>query len=142
MRNQAEPSKEGIISLVVMMILIILVVALSGPIYRMLSGEGKGTEYTSAQEGYGGEVLVTLKVRDGKVYSLMAEGTLETPGIGGKAITHYNETTFADLSDAYIDEVSTKLDAVSGATYTSGAVAAGYQAVIEEAQEDLRKNSQ
>jgi len=134
MRDQAEPSKEGIISLIVMMVLIILVVALSGPIYRALSGKEKGTEYTSSQEGYGGEVLVTLEVRDGKVYSLTAEGAGETPAIGGKAITQYNETVFSELSDAYIDEVSTKLDAVSGATYTSGAVAAGFQEVIEKAQ--------
>lgn len=39
-----------------------------------------------------------------------------------------------ELSDAYIDEVSTHLDAVSGATLTSGAVAAGFQEVVEQAQ--------
>ncbi|MCI9307500.1 MAG: FMN-binding protein, partial [Lachnospiraceae bacterium] len=41
---------------------------------------------------------------------------------------------FSELSDAYIDEVSTHLDAVSGATLTSGAVAAGFQEVVEQAQ--------
>ncbi|MCI8598728.1 MAG: FMN-binding protein [Lachnospiraceae bacterium] len=142
MAIQAEPNKNGIISLVAMMILIILVVALSEPIYRALSKDTKaGTTYTSTQQGYGGEVIVRLTVEDGQVVSLIAEGNSETPTVGQKAVSKYNETTFSELSDAYIDEVSTHLDAVSGATITSAAVAAGFQAVIEEAQEAEKGNS-
>ena len=134
MAMYTEPSKKGILSLIVMMLLIILVVALSEPIYRALSGGG-GTAYTSVQQGYGGEVTVTLTVKDGKVDRLSAQGTSETPGLGGKAITQFNETAFADLSGTPIGEVQTQLDAVSGATVTSGAVAAGFREVLEQAQQ-------
>lgn len=134
MDQQAEPSKNGIISLVVMILLIILVVALSGPIYRALSGNGGAIAYTSVQQGYGGEVKVTLSVKDGKIDALTAEGNTETPGIGQKAISQYNETIFAGLLKKQVAEADTGLDAISGATYTSQAVIAGYQDVMEQAQ--------
>ena len=77
---------------------------------------------------------MTLTVEDERIESLTVQGDSETPAIGQKAAAQYNETIFAELSDAYIDEVSTHLDAVSGATITSGAVAAGFQEVVEKAQ--------
>jgi len=134
MAAYTEPNKNGIISLVVMMLLIIAVVALSGPIYQALSGGGGGMAYTSVQSGYGGDVTVTLAVKDGKVKSLTAEGPSETPGWGGKAITQYNETTFAELAGQPVTEIEQPLDAISGATITSGAVDAGYQDVLEQAK--------
>ncbi len=136
MAIQAEPNKRGIISLAVIILLMILVTALSNPIYRALSGKGNdnGTTYTASSQGYGGDVIITLTIEDERISYLMAQGDSETPTVGQKAITQYNETVFAELSDAYIDEVSTHLDAVSGATITSGAVAAGFQEVVEKAQ--------
>lgn len=136
MEHQAEPNKNGIISLIVMILLIILVIALSGPIYRALSGSGGAVAYTSVQQGYGGEVKVTLSVKDGKIEALTAEGNMETPGIGQKAITQYNETIFAGLLKKPVENADTQLDAISGATITSGAVAAGYRAVLEQAQKE------
>ena len=133
MEQQAEPSKNGIISLIIMIFLIILVVALSGPIYRALSGKGGAIAYTSVQQGYGGEVKVTLSVKDGKIDALTAEGNTETPGIGQKAIIQYNETVFSGLAGTSVTQADPHLDAVSGATYTSQAVIAGYQEVLEEA---------
>lgn len=134
MAIQAEPNKRGIISLIAIIILMILITALSNPIYNALSGKGSGVTYTASNEGYGGEVILTLTVEDERISALTAQGDSETPAIGQKAVAQYNETIFAELSDAYIDEVSTHLDAVSGATVTSGAVAAGFREVVEKAQ--------
>ncbi len=134
MAIQAEPNKRGIISLAVIIVLMILVTALSNPIYRVLSGKGDGITYTAVNQGYGGDVVISLTVEDERIRELTAQGESETPTVGQKAITQYNETVFSELSDAYIDEVSTHLDAVSGATITSGAVIAGFQEVVEQAQ--------
>ena len=134
MAIQAEPNKRGILSLIAIIILMVLVTALSNPIYKALSGKGGQVTYTASNQGYGGEVIVTLTVEDERIESLAVQGDSETPAIGQKAIAQYNETIFAELSDAYIDEVSTHLDAVSGATITSGAVAAGFQEGVEKAQ--------
>lgn len=134
MAVQAEPNKRGIISLAAIIILMILVTALSNPIYKALSKKGSGITYTASNQGYGGEVIITLTVEDERISELTAQGDSETPAIGQKAVAQYNETVFSELSDAYIDEVSTHLDAVSGATITSGAVAAGFQEVVEQAQ--------
>ena len=134
MAIQAEPNKRGILSLIAIIILMVLVTALSNPIYKALSGNGGQVTYTASNQGYGGEVIVTLTVEDERIETLTVQGDSETPAIGQKAVAQYNETIFAELSDAYIDEVSTHLDAVSGATITSGAVAAGFQEVVEKAQ--------
>ncbi|MCI8373892.1 MAG: FMN-binding protein [Lachnospiraceae bacterium] len=134
MALQAEPSKKGILSLIAIVFLMIFVTALSNPIYRLLTGKGGGVTYTASNQGYGGEVIIALTVEDERITALTAEGNSETPAIGQKAIAQYNETSFLELSDAYIDEVSTHLDAVSGATITSGAVAAGFREVVEQAQ--------
>lgn len=134
MAIQPEPNKRGILSLAAIIILMILVTALSNPIYRALSGKGNGITYTASSQGYGGDVTITLTIEDERILELTAEGESETPTVGGKAIAQYNETVFAELSDAYIDEVSTHLDAVSGATITSGAVAESFQEVVEKAQ--------
>lgn len=134
MAIQAEPNKRGIISLAAIIILMILVTALSNPIYRALSGKENGVTYTAVNQGYGGDVIITLTVEDERISELTAQGDSETPAIGQKAVAQYNETVFSELSDAYIDEVSTHLDAVSGATITSGAVAAGFREVVEQAQ--------
>ena len=134
MAIQAEPNKRGIISLIVIIILMILVTALSNPIYKALSKKGSGITYTASNQGYGGDVIITLTVEDERISELTARGDSETPAIGPKAVAQYNETIFAELSDAYIDEVSTQLDAVSGATITSGAVAAGFREVVKQAQ--------
>ena len=139
MAVQAEPNKKGIISLAVIIVLMILVTALSNPIYQALSKKGDGVTYTASGQGYGG-VIITLTVEDERISDLTAQGEFETPAIGQKAIAQYNETIFPKLSDAYIDEVSTHLDAVSGATITSGAVSAGFQEVVEQAQAALGSN--
>ena len=134
MSVQAEPNKKGILSLIAIILLMIFVTALSNPIYQALSGKENGITYTASSQGYGGDVIITLTIEDERITTLTAQGDFETPAIGQKAITQYNETIFAELSDAYIDEVSTHLDAVSGATITSGAVAVSFQKAVEQAQ--------
>lgn len=134
---QAEPGKKGILSLIAIVVLMIVVTALSNPIYRALSGNGGGITYTASNPGYGGDVTVSITIEDERVKAVTAQGNSETPAIGQKAIAQYNETVFEELSDAYIDEVSTQLDAVSGATITSGAVAASFREAVEQAQAAL-----
>jgi len=129
-----KPNKKGIFSLILLLVLSVLVVVLSEPIYRVLSGKVGQTEYTSVQQGYGGEVKVTLAVKDGVIRGLAAEGPSETPGIGQKAIAEFNTSVFSELSGTSVTEASfQELDAVSGATITSGAVSAGYQDVLRQA---------
>lgn len=79
--------------------------------------------YTAKAQGYGGPVTIVLKVAEGRITSITAEGDQETPEIGGAAITTYNKdvlTGFYEtpIADANFDE----MDVISGATVTSTAV--------------------
>ena len=73
MAVQAEPNKKGIISLAVIIVLMILVTALSNPIYQALSKKGAGVTYTASGQGYGGEVIITLTVEDERISDLTAQ---------------------------------------------------------------------
>lgn len=127
MAGKQERNKKGILSLAGLLVLTVLVVALSNPLYELLSGGGGEKEtYTSVQQGYGGEVRVTITVKDGKVALVTAEGSDETPGLGGRAVTDYNETVFPEMKGQAVVGLSTAIDAMSGATMTSSAVQAGF----------------
>lgn len=132
MPTENNTRRRGIIALVVFLILAVLVILISKPMLRLLNGSS--TVYISSQQGYGGEVNLRLSVNEGIIESIHAEGLSETPGIGQKAITQYNETVFAGLSGQPVSEVSAGLDAVSGATITSSAVKAGFEDVIAQAK--------
>lgn len=138
MPTETNSRRKGIVALLSLLILAALVILLSGPIYRMFTG-GE-LVYTSVQQGYGGEVNVRLSVKDGVIQSLQAEGPSETPGIGQKAIAQYNETVFAGLAGQTVEMAAGELDAVSGATVTSGAVEAGYQDVLDQASASVTEN--
>lgn len=119
--QEKDTKKRGLWGLIAMLVLTVLVVVLSGPIYNWLTGAGKGETYTATKNGYGGDVTVTLTVDEGIVRQLKAEGPMETPAIGGKALTEYNEEFAGEKGDELID-LDLDLDAVSGATVTSRAV--------------------
>lgn len=131
MPTETNSRRKGILALITMLILIVLVILLSGPVYRLFTGGS--LVYTSVQQGYGGEVTVKLSVKDDTIDSIQAEGLSETPGIGQKAIAQYNETVFAGFSGRTVHEISAELDAVSGATVTSTAVKAGLEDVLAQA---------
>ena len=130
--QEQDTRKSGIIGLIIMLVLAAAIVVLSNPIYRWLTGAGRGEAYTSVQKGYGGDVTVTLSVEDGKVLQLKAEGPSETPGIGAAALTSFNES-FAQLKNTALMDLKPELDAVSGATITSRAVKKGLSDVILQA---------
>ncbi len=52
---------------------------------------GANATYTATSKGYGGDVTVTVVVDGGKITSVSAEGASETQGVGGKAITEFND---------------------------------------------------
>lgn len=71
--------------------------------------------YTGAAEGYGGDVEVSVEVKDGKISNIdLVDISNETPGIGGEAAPK--------VVQDIIDAQSTEVEAVSGATVTSNGV--------------------
>lgn len=69
---------------------------------------------TATVEGFGGEVKVTVTVKGDDIVSVEAVGDGETPGIGSEAI--------AQLPAKIAEADSTKVDVISGATFTSNAI--------------------
>ena len=70
--------------------------------------------YTAAVKGCHGDVTVSMTFEDGKIASLAATGPLETPNVGGLALTM--------LPDTIVAANSLSVDAISGATMTSTAL--------------------
>ena len=64
--------------------------------------------------GHGGDVSVTLTVKDGRILDCKIVGDGETPELGGKAV--------AQMPAEYIKAGSLEVDGVSGATVTSAAI--------------------
>lgn len=133
--QESKEKRSGTLGLILMLILAAAVVLLSNPIYMWLSGSGNGISYTSVQRGYGGEVTVTLVEENGVIMQLKAEGPAETPGIGGSALSTFNES-FQEAKGAALSELDLSIDAVSGATLTSRAVKKGLADVVEQARSD------
>lgn len=91
------------------------------------------TSYQATSKGFGGEVNVTLTVKDDKVTSLVAVGEEETTEIGKVAIDDFNET-FKAFNGKTVNEVASEIDSVSGATVTSKAVANALTDVLKQAK--------
>lgn len=120
--NMSERTKNYI-GLAIMAVLALLLVFISGPLYRSLSkiGRVKGTEsiytagtYTGTARGYGGPVTVTLTVTDKDIEKLSATGPDETPSIGGQAVS--------SMPSRILKQQTVVVDGVAGATYTSNAI--------------------
>ena len=78
-------------------------------------GALKDGEYTATGKGIGGDVPVTVTVKDGKISDVTVGDNSETQGIGSKAIEQ--------LPEAIVAAGGTEgVDAVSGATITSKAI--------------------
>ncbi len=88
------------------------------------SGMQDGT-YTSTQQGFGGEVVVSLTVSSGEITAVELTGDSETPTVGGAAL----ETLQANI----LASQSAEFDLVSGATVTSTAVQNGVQDCLNQA---------
>ncbi len=72
-------------------------------------------EYTAAGKGIGGDVPVTVTVKDGKISDVTVGDNSETAGIGTKAIEQLPEAIVAANGTDGVDDVS-------GATITSKAI--------------------
>ncbi len=82
-------------------------------------------EFTGTAKGMGGDVTVTIGLKDGEIVSCMAEGPNETPGIGDKAI--------AVMPGEIAESGSIAVDTVSSATVTSTAILEAAAAALEAA---------
>ena len=81
--------------------------------------------FSGTAEGFGGDVTVTIEVKDGRLASVSAVGDNETMGIGSFAI---------EMLPNEILEVGTwDVDAIAGCTITSSAVREAAKAAMQEA---------
>lgn len=90
-----------------------------------VAADGVSGDFTGTAQGLGGDVTVTLTLKDGKIVGCTATGDKETEGIGSKVI---------DSFPAIVAESgSIAVDAISGATVTSNAFVVAAEAALTEA---------
>jgi len=89
------------------------------------SAGSKIESYTKTAKGFGGDVTVTVTLKDGTITDVKAEGPNETVGVGGKAIKQ--------LPALIVKANSAKVDGVAGATITSNAIKVAIGAALKEA---------
>lgn len=95
----------------VLMMATLIAACNNAPASKSASESGTGAAMAI---GYGGDITVTVKVSQGRITEVKAEGSGETPGIGGDALEK--------LPPAMVAANSVRVDAVSGATTTSRAI--------------------
>lgn len=88
-------------------------------------GSGVSGEYTGTAKGMGGDVTVTLTLKDSVITDVKAEGPNETEGIGSKAIEQ--------LPGEMAEGNTINVEGVSGATVTSDAIKEAAAAALEQA---------
>ena len=87
----------------------------------------KDGEYKASSKGIGGDVPVTVTVKDGKIAKVEVGENSETQGIGSKAIEQ--------LPDAIVKANGTEgVDAVSGASVTSKAIFTAVEDCLNQAK--------
>ncbi|HWQ51238.1 MAG TPA: FAD-dependent oxidoreductase [Terriglobales bacterium] len=87
--------------------------------------QAEGT-FTGTAKGFGGNVTVSVTLKDGAITEVAAEGPDETQGIGSKAID--------ELPAAIVKAGSAEVDGISGATFTSDAVKSAVQSALSKAK--------
>jgi fumarate reductase flavoprotein subunit len=86
-------------------------------------GNATGTASATAA-GFGGDIIVTITMADGYITDVQVVGDAETPTVGGVAITRAPGIIKKNNSGL--------LDAISGATITSGAISTAVQEAIDK----------
>lgn len=81
--------------------------------YTKPSGGWKDGKYTGSAKGFGGTVSVTVTIRNGKIKSVSASGKNETASYWRRAQA---------VKGRIVKAQSPKVDAVSGATYSSNGI--------------------
>ena len=95
----------------------ILSIALISCVIMGLTGckqAASSSTFTAKGKGYGGEIEVTIEVKDQKIVDVKIVGDKETPEIGSKAVS--------EMPEKIIKANSYDVDVVSGATITSTAI--------------------
>ena len=82
-------------------------------------------EYTGVSRGFYGDLNVTLTIREGKIADIRVENCPETPELGGKAIEI--------MTAAMIENNTSGVDSVSGATVTSAMFRMAVNNLLKEA---------
>ncbi len=90
-----------------------------------VAADGVSGDFTGTAKGLGGDVTVTLTLKDGKIVGCTATGDKETEGIGSKVIDSF--------PGIVAESGSIAVDAISGATVTSNAFVAAAEAALTEA---------
>lgn|GEM_PF-2060916 len=88
---------------------------------RVLQGAYADGVYEGRADGYSEGLAVEVCIREGSIESVRVTQHHETPG--------FYEYVFRELSGIVVEEQSTDIDTVSGATYTSDA----YLVAVEDA---------
>ena len=91
----------------------------------LLTGSALAETYTSVQQGFGGEVSVSITIEDGKMTDVSVVGEKETIGVGSIAIEK--------LPGQILEAQSVLVDGVTSATVTSTAILAGAKDCVEQA---------
>lgn len=91
----------------------------------LLTGSALAETYTSVQQGFGGEVSVSITIEDGKMTDVSVVGEKETIGVGSIAIEK--------LPGQILEAQSVLVDAVTSATVTSTAILTGAKDCVEQA---------
>ena len=87
--------------------------------------------YKGTSKGFGGDVTVTVQVSENAIDSVEIEGDHETENIGSFAVSM--------LGDRILAAQSPNVDALTGATVTSGAILRAVRQAFTEAGADLSK---
>jgi Na+-translocating ferredoxin:NAD+ oxidoreductase RnfG subunit len=96
------------------------------------SGSLEAAVYATSAYGYQSEVKLLIAVNaDRTVHAYQVVSENETDGLGSKAVTH----DFG-MADTSIDDLSS-FDGIAGATVTSDAVLAGFEAVRDRVDEEF-----
>lgn len=82
-------------------------------------------DYSVVCNGFYGDFDVTVTITDGKIAAITSDGVQETPELGGKAIEI--------LTEAMIENNTSGVDSVSGATVTSAMFKRAVSAALDEA---------
>ena len=77
---------------------------------------------TASEQGFGGEITVTVTMEKGKITQVTADGPFETAGIGTNALIR--------LPPLMVEKNSVTVDGVSGATFTSQAILDAAKAAV------------
>ena len=82
--------------------------------------------YSATQQGFGGEVIVTIETDENSILSVSVIGDAETPQIGGRAVAEMPALLLAAQGEA--------IDGMSGATVTSGAILSAFESALMQAK--------